>query len=153
MLDFRFICWIKLWFIAPLIAQVFRVFIGFKLRRRHLETIYRAKRYYNLTICSRSLENEHLWYICRATARVLHASNKKESFDGLKEKTPVANDNFMYDSRGTAFIYASDYRGNLRPNASFTFNCILFFLSIALILLFPISKRILYTCIYAFTCM
>lgn len=52
-----------------------------------------------------------------AAARVLHARNKNESFDGLKEEiTSVASDNFMYDSRGSAFIYADDYRGNLRIN-------------------------------------
>lgn len=52
-----------------------------------------------------------------AAARVLHARNKNESFDGLKEEiTSVASDNFMYDSRDSAFIYADDYRGNLRIN-------------------------------------
>lgn len=87
--------------------------------------------------------------------------NKNRSLDGLKEEIiSVASDNFVciimyvceHHEASRLFIRASDYRGNLRINVSFTFNRILFFLSNFSILLFPISIwiRILYTCLRAY---
>lgn len=58
----------------------------------------------------------------------------------------------MYDSRDTAFIYASDYRGNLRTKRVSLLIVFLFF-SAALIPLFPIEKDTLYMYfLYAHVC-